>query len=61
MKGDFFRYIAEASKDERKEEAKKEASSSYSRADDFSIPAFSPTKLSIILNYSVFVNEIMDS
>jgi len=59
MKGDFFRYIAEASKDDRQEEAKKEAQTCYGRADDFTIPACSPTKLSIILNYSVFVNEVM--
>ena len=46
-------------KDDRQEEAKKEAQTCYGRADDFTIPACSPTKLSIILNYSVFVNEVM--
>lgn len=61
MKGDYFRYIAEFSEGEEKENVKNLANAAYKEAHDLSdekLAATHPTRLGLALNYSVFYYEI---
>nr|XP_026696725.1 14-3-3 protein gamma-like [Ciona intestinalis] len=62
MKGDYFRYVAEVLKDEKKTAFGEKANASYSEAYDLcksEMPASHPIRLGLALNYSVFYYEIL--
>ena len=62
MKGDYYRYIAEFTKNSEKEDAQKQSSSSYSEAMNVAKESLDPThpiRLGLALNNSVFYYEIL--
>ena len=59
MVGDYYRYIAENAKDDRLEEVKNKANAAYKDANDINLPACSPIKLGLALNFSVFNYEVL--
>jgi len=61
MKGDYYRYIAEFEKDDKKEAAQKKAFDSYQLSinDSKDLVPTNPILLGLALNYSVFYYEIM--
>ena len=59
MVGDYYRYIAENAKDEKLEEVKNNALSSYEEANNIPLPPCNPIKLGLALNFSVFHYEVM--
>lgn len=63
MKGDYFRYLAEIASGDKKEEAKKKALEAYDSAVKIAekLPATSPIRLGLFLNFSVFHYEINDN
>jgi len=63
MKGDYFRYAAEVTLHEQRQNYAKSASEAYSEAYDVSRSAMDPPhpiRLGLALNYSVFFYEIED-
>jgi len=62
MKGDYYRYIAEFERDNKKAEAQEKALSSYQKALDESkeLKCTNPILLGLALNFSVFYYEIMN-
>jgi len=61
MKGDYYRYIAEFEREEKKQAAQKKAFDSYQLAlnDGKDLAATDPILLGLALNFSVFHYEIM--
>jgi len=61
MKGDYYRYIAEFEKEDKKEAAQKKAFDSYQLSinDSKDLVPTNPILLGLALNYSVFYYEIM--
>lgn len=63
MKGDYFRYKAEIASDEKKDEVCLDAKKAYESAEDIAtekLPATSPIRLGLFLNFSVFYYEIFN-
>ncbi len=58
MHGDYYRYQAEITTGEKHERLKQEAKKSYEEASMIEMPACSPIKLGLALNFSVFYYEI---
>jgi 14-3-3 protein epsilon len=54
MVGDYYRYIAENAKDALLEDVKQKAKQAYETATAIDLPACSPIKLGLALNFSVF-------
>lgn len=63
MKGDYFRYLAEIAAGDKKEEAKIKALEAYEAAVEIAkhLPATSPIRLGLFLNFSVFYYEINEN
>ena len=59
MVGDYYRYIAENSKDSKLEEVKQNALKAYEQANGINLPPCNPIKLGLALNFSVFHYEVM--
>ena len=62
MKGDYYRYMAEISKGNLLYVNKQNAFHFYNEAKDIvkDFDDLNPTKLNISLNYSVFLNEVLN-
>jgi len=62
MKGDYYRYIAEFERDDKRAQAQSKAFDSYQVAlnDGKDLPATDPILLGLALNFSVFYYEIMN-
>jgi len=62
MKGDYYRYIAEFERDEKKQAAQNKAFESYQTAlgDEKDLQPTDPILLGLALNFSVFYYEIMN-
>ena len=64
MRGDYYRYMIEISGDNpKREDLVKKAEAAYKDAFDIAekeLPASSPVRLGLVLNYSVFFYEIKD-
>jgi tetratricopeptide (TPR) repeat protein len=62
LQGDYFRYVAEVGDGERLEKATERALDSYNKATEKAdqLSAADPTRLSLILNFSVFCYENLD-
>jgi len=62
MKGDYFRYIAEFERDEKRAQAQSKAFDAYQLAlnDGKDLPPTDPILLGLALNFSVFYYEIMN-
>ena len=61
MLGDYFRYIAEYSKDQQQTDAASKAAQNYERAQEkanSSLQSTHPMRLGLALNFSVFYYEI---
>merc|ERR1712224_56365 len=63
MKGDYFRYIAEFTSDEKKSEAAKKAKSAYddAMAAAAELAVTHPIRLGLALNFSVFHYEVLSN
>ncbi|KAJ3214819.1 14-3-3 protein, partial [Clydaea vesicula] len=64
MKADYLRYLAEISTEEKKEQLAVLAKLSYTTAADIAsteLPPTHPTRLGLVLNYSVFHYDILNS
>lgn len=64
MLGDYYRYIAEISSKEKREEAQKQSLKSYNeatKAGEEKLSTTHPIRLGLALNFSVFYYEIMNS
>ncbi|XP_053993197.1 uncharacterized protein LOC128884134 [Hylaeus volcanicus] len=62
MKGDYYRYIAEFSSDEKKKNPTQHAKEAYEEATRIAaveLPSTHPIRLGLALNYSVFFYEIV--
>ena len=59
MVGDYYRYIAENAKDALLEDVKQKAKQAYEEATAINLPACSPIKLGLALNFSVFNYEVL--
>lgn len=62
LQGDYFRYVAEVGEDERLEKATERALDSYNKGiekAEYLSPA-DPTRLSLILNFSVFCYDNLE-
>lgn len=62
MKGDYYRYIAEFSSDEKKKDPTQHAKEAYEEATRIAageLPPTHPIRLGLALNYSVFFYEIV--
>ena len=61
MIGDYYRYVAECSKDTKLEEVKNGALEGYKQADEFSkgLNPCNPIRLGLALNFSVFYYEVI--
>jgi len=59
MVGDYYRYMAENAKGSTLDGVKQNALKSYKEAMDIQLPACSPIKLGLALNFSVFHYEAM--
>jgi len=59
MKGDYFRYMAENAKGGTLDSVKQKALKAYEEAMEITLPACSPIKLGLALNFSVFHYEAM--
>merc|ERR1711988_317783 len=62
MEGDYYRYGAEITSAEKREDYKKKAQESYKKADDLAkcLKETNPIRLGLALNYSVFYYELCD-
>merc|ERR1712008_323976 len=63
MKADYYRYIAEFTKDEKKEKASKDAKEAYAEATavaEKDLVVTHPIRLGLALNYSVFMYEVLN-
>jgi 14-3-3 protein epsilon len=61
--GDYYRYIAEYAKGDRRSSSIEEALSAYKKAEEISnasLMSTHPIRLGLALNYSVFYYEIMN-
>ncbi|XP_033111187.1 14-3-3 protein beta/alpha-B-like [Anneissia japonica] len=58
MQGDYHRYAAEVSEDDRKAEEIRKAGESYEKASKVDMVATDPVRLGLALNYSVFFYEM---
>lgn len=64
MKGDYHRYLAEFTKEDKKDDARNASLEAYEKATDAAtekLPAIHPVRLGLALNFSVFHYEIMNS
>lgn len=63
MKGDYFRYLAEFSVNEKRKEASEESHKAYKEAESNgkSLTPTHPIRLGLALNYSVFYYEILNT
>merc|ERR1711977_181124 len=63
MKGDYYRYIAEFTSDEKKSEAAKKAKSAYddAMAAAAELAVTHPIRLGLALNFSVFHYEVLNN
>merc|ERR1711988_1679164 len=64
MQGDYYRYIAEFTKDEEKSKAADDAKKSYESATDEAaknLPVTHPIRLGLALNFSVFQYEVLNN
>ena len=62
LKADYYRYISEAKDGEKKDEIAKKAKECYEKALEIAkdeIPPYKPSYLGLILNYSVYLYEIV--
>merc|ERR1712139_208530 len=62
MQGDYYRYIAEFTKDTKKDEAANDAKKSYKAATEAAakdLPVTHPIRLGLALNFSVFQYEVL--
>ena len=59
MVGDYYRYIAENSKENTLEAVKQKALKAYNEANQIALPPCNPIKLGLALNFSVFHYEVM--
>ena len=62
LKGDYYRYICEIQTDDEQEESVEKAKECYDKAREISVAElepYKPTALGLILNYTVFLFEIM--
>lgn len=61
LTGDYFRYVAEVGDGERLQKATERALDSYNkaveRADESGLSSTEPTRLALLLNFSVFCHE----
>eukprot|EP01126_Amoeba_proteus_P012405 TRINITY_DN150_c0_g1_i6.p1 TRINITY_DN150_c0_g1~~TRINITY_DN150_c0_g1_i6.p1 ORF type:complete len:242 (-),score=57.86 TRINITY_DN150_c0_g1_i6:186-911(-) len=62
MKGDYFRYLAEFSSEERRKELATKGQEAYKQAKlaEGALPSTHPIRLGLALNYSVFYYEILN-
>lgn len=64
LQGDYFRYVAEVGEGDRLEKATERALDSYNKAlekvEESGMNAADPTKLGLLLNFSVFCHETID-
>jgi len=63
MKGDYYRYMAEFTSDEKRKTAGKHSLEAYSKALDLAqekLPTTHPIRLGLVLNFSVFYYEILN-
>lgn len=64
MKGDYHRYLAEFSRDEKRKGASQNSLEAYQTATDVAVTDLQPThpiRLGLALNFSVFFYEILNS
>eukprot|EP00188_Purpureofilum_apyrenoidigerum_P000431 Plantae.Rhodophyta-Purpureofilum_apyrenoidigerum.ctg11889.p1 GENE.Plantae.Rhodophyta-Purpureofilum_apyrenoidigerum.ctg11889~~Plantae.Rhodophyta-Purpureofilum_apyrenoidigerum.ctg11889.p1 ORF type:complete len:255 (+),score=71.26 Plantae.Rhodophyta-Purpureofilum_apyrenoidigerum.ctg11889:210-974(+) len=64
MKGDYHRYLAEFSRDEKRKSASQKSLEAYQTATDVAVTDLQPThpiRLGLALNFSVFYYEILNS
>jgi len=62
LKGDYYRYLCEAAEDQERDSYQKLATESYEKAFELcqkDLKPFEPTSLGLVLNYSVFLFEII--
>jgi 14-3-3 protein epsilon len=64
MKADYYRYIAEFTKDDKKDTAAKSARDAYKSAEEVAskdLPVTHPIRLGLALNFSVFLYEVLQN
>lgn len=64
MKGDYYRYLAEFTRDPQRKDAADQSLKAYKEASDIAnvdLPSTHPIRLGLALNFSVFYYEIMNS
>lgn len=58
MKGDYYRYLVEVAKEEKKKEKEEKSEAAYKEASENELPTTHPIRLGLALNFSVFYYEI---